>query len=118
MLAILCGVGLLPLTSIAISNYILPYFFNLKPHKSSFVTAFGYHGSKSSITLYSAGYMGLLDLTPILLWSTLHGLGLILRSFGRSQIVLSESILLVILLDFRFVIFYLFPLKVTYFLGS
>lgn len=69
------------------------------------VAAFGYPGAKSSITQSLAGCMGLQALVHTLQWSTLHGLSLILQSFGEFLTELSECILLVILQDSRFVIF-------------
>jgi hypothetical protein len=76
------------------------------------VAAFGYPGAKSSITQSLAGCMGLQALVRTLQWSTLHGLSLILKRFGKFLTELSESILLVILQDSRFVIFCFFNLRI------
>lgn len=76
------------------------------------VAAFGYPGAKSSITQSLAGCMGLQALVRTLQWSTLHGLSLILKRFGEFLTELSESILLVILQDSRFLIFCFFNLRI------
>lgn len=74
----------------------------LKSHRFVLGAVFGNREWKSYITPSSAICMDLLDRALILQWLTLHGPGLTSRSFGRFRIGLSESILLVILLDFRF----------------
>ena len=68
------------------------------------MAALGYHYAKSSIIDSLPGCMELSALLLTLQWSIPHGLNPILKAFGEFQNVPSESILLVILQDFRFII--------------